>query len=154
MTQKFRIVGVNDDQTTCLLCGREELKRVVWLVALDADGNPEGTPGHYGTSCAARMLGWSHATSAATKRKVEVEGIRAAEATIGKACDKVRAAHCELHSGMFYVLREDVAALAHGTMTPKEAVAKLRKAHPITRWYDGTMKRDVAFKLALEILHA
>jgi len=52
---KYMIKGLNDSETTCACCGRNDLKRVVWLTAIDADGN-ETTVEAYGTTCAARLL--------------------------------------------------------------------------------------------------
>lgn len=53
---RFRAVGVTDDVTTCECCGKQNLKRTVMLVALDADGNAHGEPTHYGVNCAGRAL--------------------------------------------------------------------------------------------------
>lgn len=150
MTQKFKLVGTNDDANSCCCCGREGLKRVMWLVPLDCDGNPEGEAEHFGTSCAARMLGWGHPTSATTKRKLESEGVSAAETTIRLAIEKVRKDNCSLCNGMFFVLTTDMDAIAAGTLTPKEAIARLRQAHPITRYLDGTLSRDKALSMALK----
>ena len=58
---RYTVKGVNNDEETCSHCGRTNLKRVVWLSALDADGN-EGTVAHYGVDCAARLI-----TSTGTK---------------------------------------------------------------------------------------
>lgn len=63
MSQKFRCVGINDDFNHCECCGRTDLKRVMMLVPLDADGNPEGEAAPYGTSCGAKLLGYAYATS-------------------------------------------------------------------------------------------
>ncbi|MFG2986167.1 hypothetical protein ACGFYQ_33785 [Streptomyces sp. NPDC048258] len=51
------IKGITDDCTTCECCGRTNLKRTVALAPLDADGNEDGEPAYYGTSCAAIALG-------------------------------------------------------------------------------------------------
>lgn len=48
--------GVNDEADTCSACGRTNLRRVAWLVALDADGNEDGEAVAYGTDCAGRIL--------------------------------------------------------------------------------------------------
>lgn len=53
---KFRLLGVNDDASTCTLCGRTNLKRVAWLAPLDADGNEDGEAMAYGTDCAGNLL--------------------------------------------------------------------------------------------------
>lgn len=52
---KYRIKGSDDHETTCACCGRTDLKRVIWLTAIDADGN-DTTVEAYGTTCAARLL--------------------------------------------------------------------------------------------------
>jgi hypothetical protein len=79
MTRTFQLVGTDDNQSTCCCCGRTDLKRVVWLVPIDSDGGPAGEPEHYGTTCAARLLGYAHPTSASTKSRVEREARKAAE---------------------------------------------------------------------------
>lgn len=55
----YQVIGTTNDVTTCELCGRDELKGTVMLVALDLDGNPDGDPGYFGTSCAATAAGWT-----------------------------------------------------------------------------------------------
>lgn len=52
----YRVVGINDDESTCSHCGRTNLKRVVWLATLDTDGNTV-TTSFYGVDCAARLMG-------------------------------------------------------------------------------------------------
>jgi len=47
---------VNSDLDTCTACGRTGLKRVAWLVALDADGNEDGDAVAFGTDCAGKAL--------------------------------------------------------------------------------------------------
>jgi len=79
MTRRYKLVGTDDSQSTCSCCGREDLKRVVWLVPLDSDGNQDGTPEHFGTTCAGRMLGYANPTAASTKNRVDREARKAAE---------------------------------------------------------------------------
>lgn len=57
--KRYALKGVNDDQHECSVCGRVELKRVMWLVSLDADGNQEGEAFHCGTTCGAKLLGYT-----------------------------------------------------------------------------------------------
>ena len=77
MSKKFRLVGINDDTNVCSCCGRDDLKRVLWLLPLDQDGNPEGEPIPYGSSCGAKALGWAHPTSSTTKTHIENEARKA-----------------------------------------------------------------------------
>lgn len=48
----LRAAGMNDEQTECDACGREELRGTV--IVVDEDGNEVG---RYGTTCASRVLG-------------------------------------------------------------------------------------------------
>ncbi len=47
----MRVLGVNDDRDCCDCCGRQGLKKVVWLETA------AGEVVAYGTGCAARALG-------------------------------------------------------------------------------------------------
>jgi hypothetical protein len=57
--KRYALKGINDDQHECAVCGRVELRRVMWLVELDGDGNELGLPFHCGTSCGAKLLGYT-----------------------------------------------------------------------------------------------
>jgi coenzyme F420-reducing hydrogenase beta subunit len=56
-TAKFRYLGTTDETHICEKCGRDELKSVVMIVPLDAEGNDDGDVTYYGSTCAARALG-------------------------------------------------------------------------------------------------
>lgn len=45
---KFKVLGVNDDQSFCECCGKQGLARVVWIENLET-----GKIQHFGTVCAA-----------------------------------------------------------------------------------------------------
>ncbi|MFD5764014.1 hypothetical protein ACFWIZ_55200 [Streptomyces sp. NPDC127044] len=73
---KWTIKGIVDDYDECGCCGRRGLNRTVALMPLDADGNEDGTAEdvvYYGTSCAARALGWRQATVALTAHAAQAE---------------------------------------------------------------------------------
>lgn len=55
--KRYALKGINDEETVCSVCGRVELKKVMWLVELDADGNEAGDAFHCGTTCGARLMG-------------------------------------------------------------------------------------------------
>lgn len=80
MTKKFRIMGCNDDFDTCDCCGKTGLKRVVMLAPVDPDGNLEGDPSPYGTSCAAKLLGYAYPKDPKERRwahkTIEQEALR------------------------------------------------------------------------------
>lgn len=56
MAKRYALKGVNDDRSECVVCGKIELKRVMWLVELDAEGNEIGDPLHCGTTCGAKLM--------------------------------------------------------------------------------------------------
>ncbi len=59
MTKRYALKGINDDQHECAVCGRVELKRVMWLAEIDAEGSEISEPFHCGTTCGARLLGYT-----------------------------------------------------------------------------------------------
>ncbi len=44
---KYEVVGVNDDKDSCECCGKQGLKRVVWIRNIET-----GEVKHFGTTCA------------------------------------------------------------------------------------------------------
>lgn len=52
----YRVKGINDDESTCMHCGKSNLKKVVWLAILDSDGQTEGEVICVGVDCAASMM--------------------------------------------------------------------------------------------------
>lgn len=57
--KRYALKGINDEATECSVCGKVELKRVMWLVALDSDGNATSEAFHCGTTCGAKLLGYT-----------------------------------------------------------------------------------------------
>lgn len=55
-SEHYRYLGVTDDCTECEKCGKVELRSTVVLQPLDVDGNPDGDPVYFGSTCAARAL--------------------------------------------------------------------------------------------------
>lgn len=53
---KYRYLGTDDEESVCSCCGRQGLKRVAWLEALDEEGNEISVPLPYGTTCAAHLM--------------------------------------------------------------------------------------------------
>ena len=72
---RYRLLGVNQDQDTCSHCGKQNLKKVVWLQAIDQDGSEVGGPEPVGANCAARMLRYVHGRTADTvlRRAEEID---------------------------------------------------------------------------------
>ena len=53
---EYRYLGVTDECTDCELCGKPNLKSTVVLQPIDDDGNRDGDPVYFGSTCAARAL--------------------------------------------------------------------------------------------------
>jgi len=47
VTNKYKVVGVNDDRSFCECCGKQGLKRVVWI-----ENTETHDVKHFGTTCA------------------------------------------------------------------------------------------------------
>lgn len=45
--KRFKFLGINDDKSFCMCCGRKGLKQVVWI-----EDNETGEIRHFGTTCA------------------------------------------------------------------------------------------------------
>lgn len=54
--KRYTLKGVNDEENSCVVCGKIELRRVMWIAELDEDGNEVGDAFHCGTTCGAKLL--------------------------------------------------------------------------------------------------
>ena len=90
MARQYRLVGCNDDFDTCACCGKTGLKRVMMLAPLDPDGGVEDEASPYGTSCAARLLGytWGKDPKGQRKTKTLLETL-----ALGLEVDKLQAVY-------------------------------------------------------------
>lgn len=66
MSNAFKLLGIDDEVTTCDLCGKADLKCTMVLAELDADGSEVGVV-RYGRDCGARALGWRVSADRAEK---------------------------------------------------------------------------------------
>ncbi|HET9144070.1 hypothetical protein [Actinophytocola sp.] len=53
----FRYIGTTSDVVECENCGKADLRCTVIIMPVDAEGNDDGEPCYYGSTCAARALG-------------------------------------------------------------------------------------------------
>ena len=67
----FRLLGINDDTDTCDVRGKVELRRVMAIEPLDADGNSDGEAIYAGSTCGARMLTRTLGRRVTAKRLIE-----------------------------------------------------------------------------------
>jgi len=73
----YRLLGIDDEQTTCDHCGKRNLKCTAVLAVLDADGNEEAEV-RFGRDCAARALGRRGPRAQADRIEIEARGIAGA----------------------------------------------------------------------------
>lgn len=79
---RYRMLGINDEQTVCDHCGKADLKCTVALAVLDADGGELGIV-RFGRVCAARALRRRARAGLADKIEMEARGVEWARATAG-----------------------------------------------------------------------
>lgn len=108
MTTSYRVHGITDETDTCEVCGKVELKRVIMLGVLDADGNQEDII-YAGSTCAARKLSNAGAAVKATR-------VRDAASAAGRVWTQARAFVTEMDGVTFnvYLKANWVAAQNHG----------------------------------------
>ena len=61
-----KMLGINDEVTTCECCGKTNLKKTVVL-------SIDGAQVHYGTQCASRAFRFGRGACKLTARKIEQE---------------------------------------------------------------------------------
>lgn len=74
--KRFALKGINDEAQTCAICGRVELKRVMWLVELAQDGSECGEAFHCGTTCGAKLLGYTQSAMSTKVKNYKAEVAR------------------------------------------------------------------------------
>lgn len=162
---KFRVLGENDDASDCCCCGRQGLRRVVWLQPLDEDGEDCGSPVHFGRVCGARAAGWGYGSDAGRiDRRIREEAAKARKHYETKASETLRglvtagfvvqtrvayafdwksATHAY---GYIYTLPGDgIGAIADPVQQQaeiKNAKARLRERFPIFRTIDERLSVD------------
>lgn len=87
---KYRVLGSNDDHSECCCCGRQGLKRVVWMQPLDEDGNEEGEPVHFGVICAAKAAGWGYGNRSDAQRRIDRERAETTKFYGGKCSARIQ----------------------------------------------------------------
>ena len=55
-SKKYAVLGVNQDQDVCDVCGKTNLKKVVWFSELNSQGEKVGNPFCTGVDCAAKLM--------------------------------------------------------------------------------------------------
>ena len=78
---EYKILGINDDQDWCDLCGKTRLKRVVWLES------EEGEILAVGTDCAGKLLYGRKSAKNTKMAKDEASAIQAAKDWLEKGHD-------------------------------------------------------------------
>jgi hypothetical protein len=70
--RKYKLMGVNSDEDTCSCCGKTNLKRVMWLMECDEEGNANGEVFPMGTTCGSKKMGISEGEIASADRQGKV----------------------------------------------------------------------------------
>lgn len=150
MTQTtYRVHGVSDDTDTCEVCGKSELRSVIMLAVLDADGET-GELIYAGSTCAARMMAQRGKRVTATRvryaadaaanvmdrarefadefRAITVNGYIAANSTAYLNANRQDTAKALAAARAGYVeLQAEIAAIDAGTLAGTRFVSLLPK---------------------------
>lgn len=164
MAAKFRVMGTNDDASHCECCGRQGLRRVVWMQPLDEDGNEVGVPIPFGRVCAAKAAGWGYGSASAIEVKIRKELIATRKHYESLASLKIKrlvddgelyvariAYGFDMRSatysfGCVYVLREDASAfgadLAAHREILKQCHARRDAKYPVCKYMHENLPID------------
>lgn len=144
---KFKVYGVNDDTDTCEVCGKTNLKKVVWLMPLDEEGNElAATPMPVGVDCAGRMLGWSF-----SRRKAESKLLEMLNETKKTAVSKaIRAILEDDGWGVFDCVcfpRTTIVKIVKGEITKQQAYEARNAQYPLLNYNNGSLTLDEAYAM-------
>lgn len=155
----YRIYGINDDHHICSCCGKRNLKKVVWLAALDETGSEFSDPEPYGVDCAARLLNIGKMSKESAEKKIASMFYR--EFQLWKLeQEKVTAIENDFMSVRIKVIRggghsdyvpysypADLAELVKsGSMTVEDANKEKVRRFPIFGFVGGSVADMVKFK--------
>lgn len=130
-TPAFRYIGVTDECVDCQRpgCTKMDLRSTVVIQPLDVEGNDDGDPTYYGSTCAARALG---VTGKGAGRKV-LDAAKGADWQTRNNADDAR--RMLAHYGLPETGQPDVEAM----MT---AVDRYQDAHKFAAWFDQKSRGD------------
>lgn len=135
--KKYLVKGINDDVTTCDICGKKGLKKVVWLSELDADGNDNCNVFAAGVNCAAKLLGFRGSRDTKT-HKIERAYIDAAKQRISKKILEIFVHECFLPStDGIYIPLYLAGEYKAGRISAREAKRLRNFTFPILGFMDG-----------------
>lgn len=142
MAKQYKLKGINDDYDTCEVCGKTNLKRVMWLVEISEDGDEITEAFPAGTMCGAKLLGLRLRSEAKVNRKIDEiarEQVAAAQRKIMDGFVKI---------GFMMVPPELVNDFNTGKITTEEMVAKKEEMYPILAQLNGRMTIQEAVKFS------
>lgn len=125
---RYEVVGTTDDHEGCDCCGRR-LHRVRWVHLREIDTGDELT---FGTSCAARALGWTTTTVTNAAHDADTRARRAAEVADERRTRYTRALE-DFRNGAGAVNTADTPALASARKTYWQAGAS-EVLGPFSAW--------------------
>lgn len=142
MTKQYKLRGINADHDTCEICGKTNLKKVMWLVELDPDGGELGQPFAAGTTCGAKLLGLRQRNEAKISRTISE-----------MAAEQVKARIAEIFESMtlvqrfrVYLPRELVKPAVTNEITIEEATRQRNEMYPILNYQAGRLTLEEAIK--------
>ena len=144
---KYRVYGINDDTDTCEVCGKTNLKRVVWMMPLDSEGNEVAAqPMPVGTDCASRMMGWTFGRKQAESR-LQAMLIENQKRLVSAKIIEITTAEGWQPFLSMYMPADLIIAIKRCTMTRDEAIAERNTRWPILNYNSGKISLEQAIEL-------
>ena len=152
--KKYRIKGVNDDHDTCDLCGKTGLKKVVWMVELDSEGDEIGTAAPYGTCCAAKLLAYTNQPLIAKTKNaqiLELQRRRSAElrALVWEKQQSIANEHGLVNINGDFFFPEDASRAADPTIFGLARIEMYRKVKEVSPIFGLCSNPELAEKMGL-----
>ena len=140
MTRQYKLKGINDDHDTCEICGKTELKRVMWLVEVSEDGDEITEAFPAGLICGAKLLGIKSKNEAKVSKKVN----EMAKEQVNIAIKKIMDTFVKIDSML--VPPQMVEDYKAGKLSRNQMIEKREEEWPILGFLNGRMTLEQAVK--------
>lgn len=140
MTKQYKLKGLNDDHDTCEICGKTNLKRVMWLVEINEDEEEIGEAFAAGTTCGAKKLGLKQRSEVKISQKLQ----EIAKNQVNTKIDDIFDGFVKYNS--YLISPELISEVRNGSLSPAETILEREKTYPILGYLNGRMTLEEAVR--------